>query len=149
MNKFTHSTKVQALANQPFMQADNAANAASNDEHTLNSSERVYSDHRLKNSFSRSSQPYKLATLNCRTLNSTSSKVEFDKLMQEYDISITYIQEHRFVHDVSDPNEVARDLGTTTLFTASAEKMNVVHLLEVLALLLNLNCCHHSSLSKR
>lgn len=105
------------------MQSDNAANAAFNDEPTLKSSERVYFDHRLKKGFSRPSQPYKLATLNCKTLNSASSKVELDKLMKEYDISITCIQEHRFVHD-SDPDEVARDLGTTTLFTASAERNN-------------------------
>ena len=122
MKKFTHSTKVKALANQPFTQSDNAVNAASNEEPTLNSSERVHSDHRLKKGLSRPSQSYKLATLNCRTLHSTSSRLELDKLMQEYEISVTCIQEHRFVHDDSDPDEVVRDLGSTTLFTASAER---------------------------
>ena len=122
MNKFTHSTKVKALANQPFIQSDNAAYAASNDEHTLNSPERVYFDRRLKKGLSRPRKLYKIATLNCRTLNSSSSKVELDKLMHDYDISITCIQEHRLVHSVSDPEEVARDLGLTTLFTATAER---------------------------
>ena len=35
------------------------------------------------------------------------------------------IQEHRFVHNESDPDIVARDLGWSTLFTASAIRNDI------------------------
>lgn len=125
MKKFTYSTKVKALANQPFTQSDVAAHA-SHDEPVLNPASnagRSCSDRRLKKGLSKPSQSYIMATLNCRTLQSASSQAELEKLMQDCHIAITCIQEHRFVHSESDPAEVARKLGTTnstTLFTASA-----------------------------
>ena len=63
---------------------------------------------------------YKLATLNCRSLKSVSSQAELNKLMHVYNIPIVCIQEHRYVHNDTEPDIVAPSIGTSTILTASA-----------------------------
>ena len=128
--KFYNSTKVKALATLPFTRSDIAV-SASHDEPVLNPAEdggipagRKRFDRRPKKGLSRPSQSYKLATLNCRSLRSASSRAELNKLMHVYNIPITCIQEHRHVHSDTDPDIVARTIGTSTLFTASAVRNN-------------------------
>ena len=131
MTKFKYSTKVKALANRPLMQLDNAI-PAFYDEPVLNPAEegcipagrKSFDCPKLKNGLSRPNQTYKVATFNCRTLNPLASQAELDKLLNGYTIHITCIQEHRFVHSDTDPDIVARDLGSTTLFTSSAIRNN-------------------------
>ena len=65
---------------------------------------------------------FKVASLNCKTLQTDSSIVELNKLLHLQSINITCIQEHRFVHDPTDPDIVARNLGSSTLFTAYAKR---------------------------
>ena len=65
---------------------------------------------------------FKVASLNCRTLQTDSSIVELNKLLHSQSIDITCIQEHRFVHNPTDADIVARNLGSSTLFTASTKR---------------------------
>ena len=126
MMKFNNNTKIKALATMPFKRSDIAV-LASNDEPVLNPVEEgVFpagwkcSDRRLKKGLSRPSKMYKLATLNCRSLKSVSSQAELNKLMHVYNIPIVCIQEHRYVHNDTEPDIVAHSIGTSTIFTASA-----------------------------
>ena len=126
MIKFNNNTKVKVLATMPFKWSDIAV-LASNDEPVLNPVEegvfpvgRKSSDGQLKKGLSRSSKMYKFATLNCRSLKSVSSQAELNKLMHVYNIPIVCIQEHSYVHNDTEPDIVARSIGTSTIFTASA-----------------------------
>ena len=126
MMRFNNNTKVKVLDHVPFMRSD-AATSATNDEPVLNPvrnhlihTGRKNFDRRPKKGLSRCCHPYKLATLNCRTLRSEASRAELDKLMDTYNITVTCVQEHRHVHSDSDPDIVARSIGSCTLFTSSA-----------------------------
>ena len=123
MMKFYKSTKVKALATTPFTRSDVAA-SASHDEPLLNpvvfSAGRKRFDRRPKKGLSRPCQSYKLATLNCISPRSASSQAELNKLMHVYNAPIICIQEHCHVHSNSEPDIVARSIGTSTIFTASA-----------------------------
>ena len=126
MMRFNNNTKVKVLEHAPFKRSD-AATSATNDEPVLNPARnhlihagRKNFDRRPKKGLSRCCHPYKLATLNCRTLRSEASCAELDKLMESYNITVTCIQEHRLVHSDSDPDIVARSIGSSTLFTSSA-----------------------------
>ena len=122
MNKSNYSTKVKALANQPLMGSDNSVTVV-NDELTLNLSRRVGSDrHKPKSGLSNPSRSYKISTFNCRTLQHKSPQAEFDKLLNDYNIDITCVQEHRFVHNPSDPDIVVRNIGSYVLFTSTASR---------------------------
>ena len=123
MMKFYKSTNVKTFATTPFTWSDIAV-SASHEEPVLNPA--VFPagpkrfDRRPKKGISRPSQSYKLATLNCRSLRSASSQAELNKLMHVYNVPIICIQEHRHVHSDTEPNIVARSIGTSTIFTASA-----------------------------
>ena len=122
MTKSTKCTKVKALDSQPLCRSDPVANVT-NDETILNPNRRRSSDVRnRKNGLSKPSKMFKVASLNCRTLQTESSIVELNKLLHSQSIDITCIQEHRFVHKPADPDIVARNLGSSTLFTASAKR---------------------------
>ena len=124
MTKSTKSTKVKALDSQPLNRSDPVANVT-NDETILNPNRRTNSDVRnRKNGLSKPSKMFKVASLNCRTLQTDASIVELNKLLHSQSIDITCIQEHRFVHEPTDPDIVARNLGSSTLFTASANRNN-------------------------
>lgn len=66
-----------------------------------------------------------MATLNCRSLSSTSSRAELNKLMNDYNIAIICIQEYRYVHNDEEPDIVALDIGSNTLFTSSSVRNSV------------------------
>jgi len=125
MSKLFNCTKVKALDNLPSSRSDAANSSASHDRPVLNPPDpvgRIRFDNRPKIGLSRPNKSYKISTLNCRTLRTASSQAELDKLMRTYQIAITCIQEHRHVHCDSDPDIVARSLGSSTLFTSSAER---------------------------
>ncbi|XP_066924271.1 uncharacterized protein [Clytia hemisphaerica] len=61
-------------------------------------------------------------TLLWNTTNRLVYLVELNKLLHSQTIDITCIQEHRFVHKPTDPDIVAHNLGSSTLFTASAKR---------------------------
>ena len=122
MLKFNNNTKVKALATMPFKRSDIAV-LASNDEPVLNPVEegvfpagQKRSDRRLKKGLSRPSKMYKLATFNCRSLKSVSSQAELNKLMHVYNIPIVCIQEHRYVHNDTEPDIVAHLLHSWDIY---------------------------------
>ena len=144
MMKFNNNTKVNALATIPVKRSDIAV-LAFNDEPVLNPVEegvfpagRKHSDLRLKKGLSRPSKMYEFATLNCRSLKSVSSQAELNKLMHVYNIPIVCIQEHCYVHNDTEPDIVARSVGTSTIFTASTVQNEQKGLCPW--------CCHHYQL---
>ena len=125
INKYDYSTKVKALDNQPLMRSDSAASAV-NEEPTLNLSRRAGLDRRKpKRGLSKPSKSYKIATFNCRTLQHQSPQAEFNKLLNDYTIDITCVQEHRFVHADNEPEIVIRDIGSSVLFTSTASRNSI------------------------
>ena len=122
MTKLTNSTKVKALDLKSYTQSL-VTPTVSHDEQVLNPSlGRSCSDKRLQKGFLRPSLPFKLGTINCRTLNSGSSRAELNKHMTDFNISAACIQEHRYVHSASDSDIVAHNIGNSTLFTSSAAR---------------------------
>ena len=59
---------------------------------------------------------------NSRSLSSSSAKEELDKHTNDFDISVTCIQEHRQVHIQEDPDIKATRIGRSTMFTASVTR---------------------------
>jgi len=116
MTKLLKGTKVKAFDITPLIRSTVAVNAIDNG-HILNPNERKSPDQKLKNGLSRPSRRYKVATLNCRTLQTLLAKVELNKVLHDKSIHITCIQEHRLVHKDADPDSVAHNLGSSTLFT--------------------------------
>ena len=125
MHKSTNSSKVKALDIRPTHRSDTVVHPT-NDEPILNPNRRKSFDRRKpKVGLSKPRRIFKIGTINCRTLQNDSAITELDKLLHDKFIDICCIQEHRFVHKDSDPDIVARDLGWSTLFTASAIRNDI------------------------
>ena len=83
---------------------------------------RIPSDARTTKGLCRPKKNILFGQLNSRSLSSTSAKEELDKHMNDFDISVTCIQEHRQVHIQEDPDIKATRIGRSTKFTASATR---------------------------
>ena len=60
--------------------------------------------------------------INSSSLSTTSAKEELDKHMNDFDISVACIEEHRHAHLQDDPYINATTIGRTTMFTASGTR---------------------------
>eukprot|EP00058_Branchiostoma_floridae_P025263 XP_002610753.1 hypothetical protein BRAFLDRAFT_91539 [Branchiostoma floridae] len=108
--KFSYSTASKAKDRPGNVKASNASIESSS------------YDIRPKNGLATPNNTFIMSTLNCRTLAHKSPKAELNKLMSDVKISAVCIQEHRVMHKSEDPDIIAHDLGTNTLFTTSALK---------------------------
>ena len=82
----------------------------------------IPSDARATKGLCRSKKNILFGQLNSRSLSSTSAKEELDKHINDFDISVTCIQEHRQVHIQEDPPIKATRIGRSTIFTVSATR---------------------------
>ena len=60
--------------------------------------------------------------LNSSSLSFTGAKEELDKHVNDFDISVICVQEHRQVRLVEDLYTIATRIGRSTMFTASATR---------------------------
>ena len=125
MMKSDNSSTVKARATLSLHDPEEVSTTSS-EEGTLNPTGRVSSDVGIKKGLSRPKRPYIIGSLNCRSLTSKFSREELNKHINSYNISTVCIQEHRYIHEDTDPEIVAHDLGSSTLFTASVWKNDSV-----------------------
>ena len=126
MMKSTNRTRVKAPVKSNFPPVSDDSVPESNEELTPNSPERVSSNRRnRKKHLLHPSQSQRFAQLNCRTLNTLCSREELIKHLNNYNIDVLFIQEHRFFHGPDDPEIKTHTLSNYTLFTASAWKNQV------------------------
>ena len=97
---------------------------ASNDKDVLKPTGRTSFDVRTKKGLSRPKIPHTNGTLSCRSLCSDSSRKELKKHINTFNLQIVSIQEHRFIHQVEDPEVNARHVGQSILFITSASRNN-------------------------
>ena len=116
------STKVKALDPSSDKSSPGVDPTASNDDLVPNPLGRTSSNGKRKVRLSIPSKPYKIGTLNCRSLSSKASRTELDRLVTNYDNKVLCVQEHRYVHKPSDPEIVSHALDNSTLFTSSASR---------------------------
>ena len=122
MMKFQNSTKVKALDLHQSLDSAIDDFQSSYDERVSKPAGRTRSNNQRKKGLLKPSHLFKMATLNCRTLNPPSARAELEKHLNEFDIPIACIQEHRYIHKESESDTVTHNLGLTTLFTTSAAR---------------------------
>ena len=130
MMKSSYNTAVKVRENlvnarNPSFTRSADALSASHDDRVLNPRGRIRPESRPKKGFATPTKPYIMATLNCRSLSSKSSRAELNKIMNDYNIAIICIQEHPYFHNNEEPDIVATNIGSITLFTSSSVRNSV------------------------
>lgn len=114
---------VNASSNKSFPRSD-VVPPTTNDDCILNPAGRLQSNSWPmkwpKQGLFRPSKPFIKSTLNCRSLYSNSPQAELNKLMTNYNISLTCVQEHHYFHLDDEPDIRSHDIWDCTLFTTSA-----------------------------